>query len=172
MSDKKCFKCNNVKPISDFYKHNRMNDGHLNKCKSCTKFDMQIRYERMVQNHVFIDSERKRCREKYHRLYTGTGKANKERNLRYKAKYPEKEKAKSMCNKIPRNGLEIHHWSYAEEDATDVIYLTKQEHMKAHRFIFYDQEKKLYRATKTLLTLYNKEMHESYIRDCILNDPD
>ena len=36
---KKCFKCKKIQPIKDFYKHPRTKDGHLNKCKSCTKED-------------------------------------------------------------------------------------------------------------------------------------
>ena len=39
---KRCFKCGLEKPIDDFYKHPQMGDGHLGKCKDCTKLDMRI----------------------------------------------------------------------------------------------------------------------------------
>ena len=36
---KKCFKCNAVKLLEEFYKHPNMPDGHVNKCKECNKND-------------------------------------------------------------------------------------------------------------------------------------
>lgn len=36
---KKCFKCGIEKSLDNFYKHKKMSDGRLNKCKECTKKD-------------------------------------------------------------------------------------------------------------------------------------
>jgi hypothetical protein len=54
---KKCFKCGEIKFLADFYAHKKMADGHLGKCKDCTKSDVR-------QHRAENDSVREYDRER------------------------------------------------------------------------------------------------------------
>ena len=172
--EKECFKCKIVKPLTDFYKHPQMADGYLNKCKECNKKDVKGNYLDNIKKDGFIEKERKRGRDKYNRLYVGTGKADAEANKRWSNRFPEKKRSVSMAKSLkkPFADAERHHWSYNDEHFKDVIWLTKKTHKKAHRFIVYDQERKMYRRYDTNILLDTKESHEAFILDCIKNKED
>jgi hypothetical protein len=57
---KTCFRCGNHKPITEFYKHPQMADGHLNKCKECNKRDVKERYNSPRGRKAILRYERAR----------------------------------------------------------------------------------------------------------------
>jgi len=172
---KKCFKCGVTKPLPEFYRHAKMSDGHLNKCKECNKKDVKNNYVDNTKKPGYIDKERKRGRDKFHRLYSGITKkkVSKEVRGKWEEKYPEKLAAKKYSTaKLVPKGMEGHHWSYNDNHVKDVIGLTKKDHSKAHRFLIYDQEQKMYRRCDNNVLLDTKESHLLFISFCITNNED
>lgn len=55
---KTCFKCKETKPLYSFYTHKKMADGHINKCKKCTKKDVQIHREKNIEKIRECDRNR------------------------------------------------------------------------------------------------------------------
>jgi hypothetical protein len=173
---KKCFKCNEIKELSSFYKHKAMKDGHLNKCVDCTKKDVREREDSLKDNPEWIESEKKRHRDKYHRLnYKDKHKPTPEMKAKamsnYNSKYPEKVRARNKSShlKAEVKGNHLHHWSYAEGFEKDVIELTVKDHNLIHRFMEYEQKTMCYKAKLWDGELLNtKFKHLEYITFCFL----
>lgn len=79
---KTCFKCNVQKPLSEFYKHPAMADGHLGKCKICAKKDVYIHRHESPSREKILAYDRARG-----------NRQTLEYNQEYRAKYPKKYKA-------------------------------------------------------------------------------
>ena len=93
---KACFKCGKSKPIDEFYRHAQMADGHLNKCKDCTKTDVAKHYRDTIEDRTAYERERFQRPER------------KKAILRYARKrnrlYPEKLRARAAVARAIRNG--------------------------------------------------------------------
>lgn len=170
--EKKCFKCDRILSINEFYKHKKMKDGHLNKCKSCTKQETRKREKELRKDKIWLENERARNREKYYRLgYKGLNKPSKENKKqtikRYRQKYPEKYLAAKYTEIFldKKTGFHLHHWSYNQKDWLDVIELSIKDHNFIHRHLIYSPKECMYRTTSGIL-LDSKEKHMEYIKQC------
>lgn len=173
---KTCIICKIEKNLEDFYKHSKMADGHLNKCKTCCKCQSDNRYKRLIKDEEWKDKERIRnqIRSKSRPRKTirrnGVYKSGHQTYLEGRERFPEKYLVRRMLKHHPKKSTHhLHHWSYNIEHFDSCIELTVAEHGKAHRFIVYDQERYMYRRIDTMELLDTKETHEEYIRDVLKN---
>jgi hypothetical protein len=130
---KQCFKCVEWKPLADFYKHGQMADGHLNKCKSCTKLDM--RNDRATKPRV-REYDRERAKLPHR-------KASQARITReWRAKHKDRARAHVMAEQLGKGPelcegcglkkrLEKHHPDYSKPLL--VVWLCKPCHAIADK---------------------------------------
>ncbi len=173
--EKTCFKCGVTKPLSEFYAHRYMSDGHLGKCKDCAKAAEAARYHAKMKDPHWREKENLRARIKNNSRQSKPVPPEKRREYAkaWKDRFPEKKKATAKTHRMPkRKEHHLHHWSYLEEHQKDVIELHHREHKKAHRFLVYDQERMMYRRSDTMELLDTKEGHEAFIRKTIATKPD
>lgn len=107
---KKCFKCEEIKPLTDFYKHSGMKDGRVNKCKECNKKDVRENRKSKVEYYRQYDKDRFKNdpKVKYrHERYKNTD-AGKESIRKAKEKWSEenpiKRGASTMVGNAVRDG--------------------------------------------------------------------
>jgi len=91
---KKCFKCGEVKPLSDFYKHKEMADGHVNKCKDCNKKDVTKNRKDKIDYYREYDRNR-------------GSRQTSEYQRNYRNEYPMKYAAHVMISNAVRDGRVI-----------------------------------------------------------------
>lgn len=94
MQTKTCFKCREEKPVEEFYRHPKMADGHLGKCKECAKRDVKANYANRREQYSDYEQGRNVARREIKREY------ERLHNLRN----PEKYKARYAVTNAIRDG--------------------------------------------------------------------
>src|SRR6185436_4391248 len=108
---KTCFKCRQPQPLSAFYTHPMMGDGHLGKCKTCTKRDVaEHRAKNLEKVHAY-DRRRSRTPERLRlaaesgrRRYHADTQAAMERQRQYRARHAKETVARNAVDNAVRTG--------------------------------------------------------------------
>lgn len=135
---KQCFKCGRVLDIEEFYPHKQMKDGHLNKCKDCTKKDVHERSRKCfdkIAEYEKVRSQtekRKQLRRFYEKKYRQEHPERVAIGLRVrraiKAGKIIRPKCCSICGK---EGFTVaHHHDYNKP--LDVIFVCQSCHKRIH----------------------------------------
>ena len=134
---KKCFKCGRRKKLELFYVHKEMGDGHLGKCKSCTKKDVNKRYYDPEANLRIREYERLRFKdEERKRKVSIYQKKMREKNPgKYRARYAighaiaSGKVARMPCEVCSEPKSQAHHTDYRKP--LQVTWLCRTHHMEA-----------------------------------------
>lgn len=111
--EKTCFKCGEIKELDQFYTHKRMADGHLNKCKECTKADTKQDYRTNPEAHRAYEKVRGQTEER------------KAKQLEYQRRTRERKKleyiARTMVNNAIRDGRLMKEEACSECGSTEKV---------------------------------------------------
>lgn len=134
---KKCFKCEQEKPIDQFYKHRGMADGHLNKCKDCAKKDSSMHRTDNLEAVRAYDRERGRTPERVQHA-TRITKAWRSEDLRRQKCHNAVSKAikagilvPQHCEKCDSEKVVAHHEDY--DEPLQVNWFCQACHKQHHR---------------------------------------
>lgn len=132
---KTCFKCGIEKSRIEFYKHPRMEDGLLGKCKECTKKDVSEHRNANIEELRRYDKER--STEPHRRELA------KRVSAQWRKRHPLRKKAQTALRGAVLAGkvtplpcfvcgekAEAHHPDYSAP--LDVVWLCSPHHKQAH----------------------------------------
>lgn len=134
-----CFKCNQSLPLSEFYRHSGMSDGHLNKCKACTKKDVHDRRHGAGRDKV-LTYDRERATKPHRR------EAMLQTVAEWRRNHPDRRAAQVALGRAVRDGRiipwpvcavpecskkpEAHHPDYGQP--LQVVWLCSAHHKQTH----------------------------------------
>ena len=137
---KTCFKCLKSLPRSQFYKHPKMGDGLLGKCKECTRTDARLNRRNHLEFYREYDKDRAKQahRKKLNaskikarrRVGDGFGAAHSSVSRAIKSGVLVKQPCQ-MCGS--KNFIHAHHDDYSKP--LEVMWLCAEHHKARHAFL-------------------------------------
>lgn len=132
MATKKCFKCHEVLPLSAFYRHPMMGDGHLGKCKLCTKKDVRANYKDKHEQYLEYDRMRNRNPD---RIRAISASSNKDPLKVWARKATHSALARGILERKPcevcgDEKSDAHHEDYSKP--LEIRWFCRAHHMQHH----------------------------------------
>lgn len=134
---KECFKCKTVKPLTEFYKHSGMADGHLNKCKECAKSDVSKHRTENIERFREYDRQRAKLPERRaHNLAINTAWRREDTRRQRAHNLVSREIAKGTlvrepCCRCGSSKSLAHHEDY--DRPLDIMWLCQPCHKQRHK---------------------------------------
>lgn len=135
-NQKACRRCQKLLPLSDYYPHSRMADGHLNVCRSCVKARVMQHRELNLDRIREYDRNRPNARHR--------NDAKRAYTITYRSLHQERYHAHVAVTNAVRDGklvkqpciicnaanAEAHHHDYSKP--LDVTWLCPVHHRRLH----------------------------------------
>jgi hypothetical protein len=134
---KECFKCKTVKPLEDFYKHPKMPDGHVNKCKECNKNDVTASRNKNIEKVRAYDRARGKKPERIKAAIESTRVWREEDKRRARAHSAVSRALRSgelvrrPCCRCGEDKSVAHHEDY--DKPLEVMWLCQPCHKQRHK---------------------------------------
>ena len=134
---KQCFKCKAIKLLTEFYKHSQMLDGHLNKCKACTKKDSNEHRKSNIEKIRAYDRERGKLsyriaqRTEVNRAWRQEDKRRQKAHNAVRYAMIKGTLIKNSCERCGNEKSLAHHDDY--DKPLDVMWLCQPCHKERHK---------------------------------------
>lgn len=134
---KECFKCKTVKPLTEFYRHAAMADGHVNKCKECNRQD--VRSNRASKLEYYREYDKMRAKQPHrvklalevNRQWRSEDKRRVQCHNAVARAIKKGELVPQNCERCGDEKTVAHHEDY--DKPLDVVWLCQPCHKQRHK---------------------------------------